>query len=342
MRFAHPEYLYALGLVPLLAVFYMIAFRKKAQALARLGNPELLAKLSRTTSTGRQKGKAVLVVCGLACGLIALARPQMGTRVETVKREGIEVMVALDVSNSMLAEDVKPNRLERAKHAVRSLMSELEGDRIGLVVFAGAAFLQCPMTSDYSAVELFLSGIDTETVGTQGTAVAEAMYTAMRAFGDRQREHKVVILLTDGEDHEEDPVAAAKDLAVQGIRVYVIGIGTPFGEPIPIRDAGDNVAAYKRDASGAVVMSRLDEATLQQIAAETGGAYYRSTLGEEEIETLYAEVSRLDKSEFESREFTQYEERYQYALAFSLFFLCLEALLSDHRRTEGEWLGRFE
>lgn len=342
MRFAQPEYLYALGLVPLLIVFYIVRFRQKAKALALLGNPELLAKLSRTTSIGRQKLKAGLMVCSVTCCLLALARPQFGTKIETIKRQGFEIMVALDVSNSMLAEDVKPNRLIRAKHAIRSLMAQLEGDRIGLVVFAGAAFLQCPMTSDYSALELFLDGVDTETVGTQGTAISEALDVATRTFQQNQREHKIVVLLTDGEDHQDDPITTAKKLSSQGIRVYAIGIGTPFGEPIPIKNTGGRVSGHKRDDAGSVVMSRLDENTLQQIALETEGAYYRSTLGEEEIQAIYHDIAELEKSEFEAKEFTQYEERYQYVLAFALFFFILDTLINDRKVIKSTWMGRFE
>jgi Ca-activated chloride channel family protein len=342
MRFAQPEYLYALGLVPLLIIFYIFRFRQKAIALNRLGNPELLAKLSRTTSIGRQKLKAGLMVCSMACCLAALARPQFGTKIETAKRQGFEIIVALDVSNSMLVEDVKPNRLMRAKHAIRSLMAQLQGDRIGLVVFAGAAFLQCPMTSDYSAMELFLDGVDTETVGTQGTAISEALQTAMKAFQKNRQEHKIVVLITDGEDHQDDPVAVARELSSQGIRVYAVGIGTPFGEPIPIKNVGGRVSGHKRDEAGSVVMSRLDENTLQQIAMETEGTYYRSTLGENEIQAIYDDISELEKTEFESKEYTQYEERYQYILAFTLFFFILDTLINDRKVIKTPWMGRFE
>jgi Ca-activated chloride channel family protein len=329
MRFAQPEYLYALGLVPLLIIFYIFRFRQKAKALNRLGNPELLAKLSRTTSIGRQKLKAGLMVCSMVCCLVALARPQFGTKIETAKRQGFEIIVALDVSNSMLAEDVKPNRLMRAKHAIRSLMAQLQGDRIGLVVFAGAAFLQCPMTSDYSALELFLDGVDTETVGTQGTAISEALQIAMKAFQKNPQEHKIVVLLTDGEDHQDDPVAAARELSSQGIRVYAVGIG-------------GRVSGHKRDEAGSVVMSRLDENTLQQIAMETEGTYYRSTLGEDEIQAIYDDITELEKTEFESKEYTQYEERYQYILAFTLFFFILDTLINDRKAIKTPWMGRFE
>ena len=232
MRFAHPEYLYALGIIPLLVIFYALAFRKKVEAFRRFGNEEILLKLTRTTSFRRQRIKAGLLIASILCCILALARPQMGTRTEIVKREGLEIMVALDVSNSMLAEDIKPSRLERAKHAIGSMVGKLQGDRIGMVVFAGAAFLQCPLTTDYGAINLFLNGVDTETVSTQGTAIGDAIHTAMKAFHQTEQEQKILILLTDGEDHEGDPLQAARDAEAQGIRIYPIGIGTPFVDSV--------------------------------------------------------------------------------------------------------------
>lgn len=332
MRFAQPEYLYALAVAPLLLIFYIVTFRRKALALARFGNPLLLARLSVSVSPLRQKIKVAMLLCGLVCCILALARPQMGTRVEMVKQEGFEIMVALDVSNSMMAEDIQPNRLERAKHAIRTLVSRLKGDRIGLVVFAGAAFLQCPMTSDYGAIELFLSGVDNETVGVQGTEISQALQTALRGFDDKPRDQKVVVLLTDGEGHDDDPVGTARELAKQGIRVYAVGVGTPFGELIPIRDAQGNVVGHRKDGAGSVVMSQLDEVTLQQIAAETNGAYYPSTLGEQEIDDIYSALTQSDKAAFESRQITQYEERYQYLLVFGLLFFFVEAIISDRKK----------
>ena len=342
MRFAHPEILYALGLIPLFLVFYAVVFYYKARAFARFGNRELLLKLTRTTSFRRQRVKAGLMIAGFACCIVALARPQMGTRTEIVKREGLEIIVAMDVSNSMLAEDVPPNRLQRAKHAVESMLGKFQGDRVGLVVFAGSAFLQCPLTSDYSAVRLLLSGVDTETVSTQGTSITDAMHTAMKAFRESQQEQKIMILLTDGEDHEGKPVEAARDAVDQNIRVYPIGIGTSFGEPIPIKNARGKMSGHKRDETGAVVMSRLDEATLEKIASITGGKYYRSTLEERELDQIYTDISELEKAEFEAKEVTHYEERYQLILLCGLVLLSLEALLTDRIKPSQAWAGRFE
>ncbi|MCY4544318.1 MAG: VWA domain-containing protein [Gemmatimonadetes bacterium] len=331
MRFAQPEFLYLLAIAPLLILFFIVRFRHRRDVLMKLGEQALLDRLSRSTVAGRQPVKAALVVLALVCFVLALARPQFGTRSETIRQTGFSVMAALDVSNSMLAEDVRPNRLIRAKYAVRSLVRKLRNDQIGLVVFAGSAFLQCPLTSDYSIVELFLDGIDTRTVGTQGTAISQALQIAGQSFQQDHRGYKAIVLITDGEDHQEDPVAVAADLAAQGVRVYVVGIGTPNGVPIPIMGEDGTVAGHMRDRSGAVVMSRLDESTLRQIAETTGGAYYRASPGGEEMDLVYDTISSLERAEFESREFTQYVERFQYILLFGLLLLVADTVIRDRR-----------
>ena len=335
MRFAQPEFLYLLAVAPLLILFFIVQLRRRREALRQFGEPELVDRLSRSTVAGRLSVKAALALMVLVCFAVALARPQFGTRSETVSQTGFSVMVALDVSNSMLAEDVRPNRLIRAKFAVRSLVRKLRNDRVGLVVFAGSAFLQCPLTSDYSSdysiVELFLDGVDTQTVGTQGTAIAEALQIAGGSFQQDQKGYKAVVLITDGEDHQDDPVAAASDLAAQDVRVYVVGIGTPLGVPIPVMDEDGEVAGHMRNRSGEVVMSRLDESTLRQIAETTGGAYYAASPGGEEMDLVYDTLASLDRAEFESREFTQYVERYQYILFFGLLLLVVDAVVRDRR-----------
>ncbi len=331
MQFAQPEFLYLLAIAPLLILFFAVQFRRRREALRQLGEPELVGRLSRSTAAGRQSVKAALALVTLTCFALALARPQFGTRSETVSQTGFSVMVALDVSNSMMAEDVRPNRLVRAKFAVRSLVRKLRNDRIGLVVFAGSAFLQCPLTSDYSIVELFLDGIDTRTVGTQGTAIAGALRIAGRSFQQSQKGYRAVVLITDGEDHQDDPVAAATELAAQGVRVYVVGIGTPLGVPIPVKGEDGRVEGHMRDRSGEVVMSRLDESALRHIAESTGGAFYLASPGGEEMDLVYDTLASLERAEYESREFTQYVERYQYILSFGLLLLVVNTLIRERR-----------
>ena len=331
MRFAQPEFLYLLAAAPLVILFFIVRFRQRRAVLGRLGEPELLDRLSPSTVAGRQSVKAAFVVLTLVCFSLALARPQFGTRSETVRQTGFSVMVALDVSNSMLAEDIRPNRLIRAKYAVRSLVRKLRNDRIGLVVFAGSAFLQCPLTADYSIVELFLDGVDTQTVGTQGTAIAEALRIAGQSFQQDHKGYKAVVLITDGEDHQDDPAAVAAELAALDVRVYVVGVGTPQGVPIPVKDEDGMVAGHMRDRTGEVVMSRLDESTLRRVAETTGGAYYRASPGGEEMDLVYDTLASLERAEYESREFTQYVERYQYILLFGLAFLVAYSVIRDRR-----------
>ncbi len=335
MQLAQPEFLYLLALIPLLIVFFVVRFRHRRDMLGALGEPALLSRLSPYSAERRQSVKAALVLAALFCFIMALARPQFGTRSETVRQTGFSVMVALDVSNSMLAEDVRPNRLIRAKYAVRSLVQKLRSDQVGLVVFAGSAFLQCPLTTDYSVVELFLEGVDTGTVGTQGTAISEALRIAGRSFQENHRGYKAVVLITDGEDHQEDPAAMARQLAARDVRVYVVGVGAPQGVPIPVKGEDGTVTGHRRDRSGEVVMSRLDESTLRQIAETTGGAYYRVSAAGEEMDLIYDTLASLEQAEYESREFTQYVERFQVILLFGLMFLIADTVIRNRSlRTE--------
>jgi len=342
MRFAYPQYLNLLLLLPVLVVFYVIVFKQKRKALERFGNLELLAKMTATVSRKRQIWKVVLILVGTFFLILTLARPQFGERLQIVKREGIDLIIALDTSLSMLAEDMKPNRLERAKHEIGNLIEKLQGDRVGILAFAGDAFLQCPLTTDYGAARMFLDAMDTDFIPDPGTAIGTAIKKGLDAFVKQERKHKVLLLLTDGEDHVSDPIAAAERAAQEGVRIYPIGLGTRKGEPIPIRDSRGNIQEYKRDSKGEVVMTKLDEATLQKIALLTDGKYYRSTMGESELDKIYEDISKLEKKQFAAKEFTKYEDRYQYFLIFAIILFCLEAILTDRKSAKKRWEGRFE
>jgi len=340
MSFGAPTYFHLLWLLPLLILFYAWAFRRKRRALTLFGNPELMGKMTATTSRTRQVWKTILGILGVLFLVLAAVRPQFGTKLEIARRSGVDIIVVLDTSLSMLTEDIKPNRLERAKQEIRSFIDKLAGDRIGLVAFSGVSFVQCPLTLDYSAAKIFLGVIDTDLIPVPGTAIGAAIRTATKAFNVRERKYKVVVLLTDGEDHTTDPVEAAKKAADEGVRIYTIGLGTRAGELIPVRDARGGVD-YKRDRQGTPVKSRLDEATLEKIALATGGKYYRSTVGEMELDRIYEEISTMEKRELRSKKFTRYEERFQYPLFLAIVAFALEALLSDRRRVRREWQGRF-
>jgi Ca-activated chloride channel family protein len=342
MRFAYPQYLNLLLLLPALVVFYIIVFRQKRRALERFGNLDLVAKITASVSKKRQTLKVFLVLASIFFLIITLARPQFGERLQLMKRRGVDIMIALDTSLSMMAEDIKPSRLERAKHEIAGLIDRLQGDRVGLLGFAGDSFIQCPLTTDYGAAKMFLDAMDINSIPDPGTAIGKAIERSLDAFVKQERKHKVLILLTDGEDHVSDPISAAKKAAEQGVRIYTVGLGTRQGEPIPIKDALGRVGEYKRDSRGEVVMTKLDEETLQKVALQTGGKYYRSTMGEAELDKIYDDISKLEEKDFSTKEFTQYEDRYQYFLIFAIFLLIVEVIVSDRKKVRGLWEGRFE
>ncbi len=344
LRFANPQALYLLLLVPALVVFYAAVFRWKRRAMERFGRIELVQILAASVSRPRQRLKAALVVAAISLMILALARPQVGTRLEEVKREGLDIVVAVDVSRSMLAEDIKPNRLEKAKHELKNFIDHLEGDRIGIVAFAGSAFLQCPLTLDYGAARMFVDILSPDLIRDQGTAIAEAIRTSLKAFDQRERKHKVLILITDGEDHEGKPVEAAKEAAQQGVVIYTIGVGEPQGVPIPIFDEQGRRIGFKKirrpDGSEEIVLSKLDEVTLQKIALETGGKYFRATGGENELQRIFAAISGMEKKQLGSVRFTQFEDRYQILLALALVLLLVEMLIPERRKLGKEWRTR--
>jgi len=291
----------------------------------------LIEKLSLSYSPKKQRRKVDLMLLGVFFLLFSLARPQLGTKLTLMKREGVDIIIAMDVSLSMLAEDIKPNRLEKAKQEINGLISRMKGDRVGLVAFAGVPFVQCPLTLDYSAAKMFLDIIDVNLIPQPGTALGDAVRASIKAFNQKERKYKVLILLTDGEDHDSDPLGAAEEASKEGIRIYTIGIGSVQGEPIPIKDNRGQVTGFKKDKEGSVIVSRLDEVTLQKIALTTGGKYYHATSGEMELDKIYDEISKMEKKELEGKLLTQYEDRYQYFLLLSVVFLTIEFLLSERR-----------
>ena len=341
IKFASIYYGYFLVLAVFLFFFYIYAFHKKKQAMKRFGSLGLIEVLASSTSRRRQIIKAGLMVCVTALLIFALMRPQVGTRLEEVKREGQDIVIALDVSRSMLAEDIKPNRLEKAKHEIAGLIDRLEGDRIGLVAFAGKSFVQCPLTLDYGAAKMFLDIMDTETIPVQGTAISEAIKTSIGVFNRRERKNKILVVITDGEDHESNPLETAKEAKKEGIMIYTVGIGSLQGVPIPASASGD-VKGFKKNKKGEVVISKLDELTLEKIALETNGKYYRATPREAELDKIYEAIAGMDKKELASLQFTQFEERFQYVLLLALFLLVFEMLFSERVTVKREWMGRFK
>jgi Ca-activated chloride channel family protein len=340
-RFGFEEALFGLLLVPLAGAFLWVALRARRRALERFGESPLVRRLAATVSRRGLMARRILLLTALALLVVALARPQFGTRVETVRREGQDIVVAIDVSNSMLAEDIAPNRLEKAKLAVSRLIDRLEGDRIGLVAFAGEAFVQSPLTVDYAAAQLFLNAMDPDLVPVQGTNLGAALAVSLRAFDEEQQQYRVLIVITDGEDHEgeiDEAVARAKE---SGVSIYAVGIGSPSGVPIPDFDAQGRRRGFKRDADGDVVTTKLEETTLRRIADETGGSYSRVTARGNELDELADEIAGTEGRQIEAQQRTQYEERYQLFLGLALALLVVELLVPDRRRPAAEWKGRF-
>lgn len=332
MRLAQIDYLYVLlTLLPLLVIFFWLVLKMKKRAMQRFGNLALMERLALSFSSKKQRWKIVLLLLAVFFLLFSLARPQLGTKLTLMKREGVDIVIAMDCSFSMMAEDFKPSRLEKAKQEVNGLISRLRGDRVGLVAFAGVAFIQCPLTLDYSAAQMFLDIMDSDLIPQPGTAIGDAIGTSVKAFNQKERKYKVLILLTDGEDHDSDPLEAAEEAAAEGIRIYTIGIGSVQGEPIPMRNKRGEITGYKKDEEDNVVVSKLDETTLQKIALTTGGRYYHATSGEMELDKIYDDISKMEKKELEGKLMTQYEDRYQIFLLLSILLLTAEFLISERR-----------
>lgn len=342
LRFAHNEYFSLLLLIPILIGFYYFVFKWKTKALARFGNLDLIKKLSSSTSRGRQITKATMIIGGILFMILAIARPQLGTELEEVQREGVDIFVALDVSLSMLAEDIKPNRLAKAKHEISAFIEILQGDRIGLIAFAGEAFVQCPLTLDYGAAKTFLEIMEPELIPEPGTNLSAAIALAMKSFETQERKYKVLVLITDGEDHGRDVLKAAEAADKDGTVIYTVGIGSPSGVPIPLYDQRGNQKGFKKDRNDEVILTKLDALTLEKIALTTNGKYYQSATGETKLEKIYQEISKMEKKELASMKFSQYEDRFQWVLSLAILLLMLEMVVSERKKTKQEWRGRFE
>lgn len=327
LKFKYPLILHGLWGGFFLILFFIYVFRHKEALMKRFGHLDMVKRMLPGYSKKRAVWKAILFVLTYVFLVVAMADPQIGTRLEEVKREGVDIIIALDVSLSMKAEDVAPNRLAKAKHEIARMIDILQGDRIGLVAFAGMAHMHCPLTLDYAAAKLFLRMMDTDLIPQPGTAIGSAIQTAIKGFNQKERKHKVLILITDGEDHETEPVKMAEEAAKEGIVIYTIGLGSPQGVPIPVYDRYGNPAGFKKDRRGNVVTTKLDVTTLQKIAFITDGKYYISTSGEAELEEIYDEINKIEKKELTSRQFSQYEDRFQIFILISVLLFLIETFL---------------
>lgn len=333
MDWAYPERWIWFWLLPALGAFWISAFRRRRNALTRFAEAPLLAELARLVDWSARRLKAIVLTAGVGLLLLALVGPQWGFQWQQVTRRGVDIVIALDVSKSMLAEDVKPSRLERAKLAIKELIPLLQGDRVGLVVFAGTSFLQCPLTVDYGAFSMMLDHVTPDAIPQGGTNLTHAIRASLKAMGSSSSESRAMVLITDGEDHQSDPVNAAKEAAKAGVKIVCIGIGTTEGELIPMTDA-EGHQTFLKDREGRTVKSRLNESMLQQVALSTGGSYVRATATSFGLDVIYRErISKLEQQQSESVMRKRAQPRFQWPLALAMILLAMEPLLSDRRKT---------
>lgn len=326
-RFEEPAYLYLLLVLPLLAAFYLFSNYRKRKAIRKFGDPVLMAQLMPDVSKYRPDIKFGIVFIALGFFAFLLARPQFGSKLETVKRQGIEVVIALDISNSMLAEDVQPNRLQKAKRLVAQLVDKMQNDKVGMIVFAGDAFTQLPITNDYISAKMFLETIDPSLISKQGTAIAAAIQLATRSFTPQEGVGRTIILITDGENHEGGVSEAIKAATDKGIQVNVLGVGNPDGAPIPVEGTND----YRRDSKGNVIITHLNEQMCQEIAKAGHGIYVRVDNTNNAQRAISKEVDKMAKADIETQVYTEYNEQFQFIAWAILLLLAIEMLILERK-----------
>lgn len=330
-RFAHPEYLYALYLIPLMVLVFWYFEKKKKKTLESFADKKLHSVIISSFSGFKDKIKFGILIFSILLLIVAAANPQVGTRIQEVKQAGIDVYICLDVSLSMEAQDIKPSRLEKAKYEIANLINKLRGDRIGLIVFAGAAYVQFPLTTDYSAANLFLNAVDVESVPQPGTAIATAIDQAAESFDNKESTQKVIVVITDGEDHEGDINKSVSNATEKGIKIYTIGLGSTDGVPIPVYNDSGQQVGFKKDNKGNTVLTKLDISTLQQIASGGGGKFFHGQNNQDELDLIYKDLSALQKTEYGVKKVTDYEDRFYYFLAPAIILLLLEFFMTERK-----------
>ncbi len=330
-RFANPEYLYGLYFIPVLILAFWYWMRNKNKLIDRFAEKKMQAILIPAYSKGKSIIRFGIIVLSIIFLLIAAADPQIGTKIENVKMSGIDIYILLDVSLSMQAQDIQPSRLEKAKFEVSNLIHKLRGDRIGLIVFAGEPFVQFPLTTDYSAANLFLSAANTSSVPDQGTAIAAAINLATKSFGNSSKAEKVIVIFTDGEDHEGNIQAAIDNAKKHNIKIYTIGLGSTNGAPIPLYNGQGQQIGFKKDDNGNIVLTKMEPSTLQKIASETGGQFFQAANGRDELDIIYSDLNKIKKTEFGEKQVTDYEDRFYYFLAPAIILLLLEFFMSERK-----------
>lgn len=326
------KYFWLLLIIPVLVLFYIFLILWKKKKQKQFARPGMLSLLSPDRSSFKSWLKFIVVIFALGALILALVNPKIGTKLETVTREGVDIVFALDVSKSMEAEDIAPNRLEKSKQLVTQIVNQLGSDRIGLIGYAGSAFPQLPITTDYASAKMFLQGMNTDMVSSQGTAISEAIKLATTYFNEEDATSKVLIILSDGEDHAGAAVELAREAAEKGIRIITIGIGTEQGGPIPIEQNGV-VQSYKKDQAGNTVITRLDEETLLEIAEAGNGAYISGTVTSEVTDQIKETLQTLDQTEFEEKQFADFQSQFQWFLGLAILLLLLDVFMLERKTT---------
>lgn len=328
MNFSHTWILHFLWLVPITALLFIVYSRQRTRAMERFAEPELLDRLTGDIRRGRRIIRSAFLLATLGLMLLALAGPRWGSHYQEVSQKGVDIMIVLDVSSSMLVSDVKPDRLERARREISDFIQVVQGDRVGLVAFSGAAFIQCPLTLDYGALSMFLNALRPDLIPVPGTDLGAAIERAISSFDKKSETDRVILLITDGEDNENKGLQAAREAAKRGIKIFVFGIGDPSGGPVP---AGEGKGGFKKDKDGNLILSKLDEEGLSEIASITGGSYIRSVAGDLDLDLLYFEGirSRTEAATLKSGKIKVYEERFAIFVIAAFLFLLLEGLIGE-------------
>lgn len=332
MQFFRPEWFWAFWFVLVVfALFFWAAWKKKKYAI-NFAQPETLSVLAASHSSTKERLKKALTLCSMAILVLTIAQPQWGETKKEIRRKGVEIIFLVDTSLSMLAEDIAPSRIEKAKLEMKSFLRKLKGDRLGIVTFAGSGFVQSPLTLDYDAFLLFANSLRVGYIPDVGTSLSEAIRTAVKAFPETKKKHQTVVLLSDGEHQEGDVLSAIETAKEAQIRIYTIGLGTSEGAPIPLRSEDNKVSGYKKDRTGEIVITKLNESLLQKIAEETGGLYLAATPGEEEIDWIHDHMEDLEQKQFKQRLIVEREDHFQSFLGGAILLLFLDMLIGEAKR----------
>ena len=331
LRYDNIDFLYFLALIPLIAIGLYFYNRWQKKSIEKFGDENLVTELMQNHSKARKNIKNTLFIFSIAFLIIGISNPQIGTKMEEVKREGVDLMIAIDLSHSMMAQDIKPNRLERAKQAISRLIDKLEGDRIGLVVFAGEAYVQLPITTDYSAAKLFLSTVNTSIIPTQGTKIGNAIDLCIKSFDQENNQNKAIIIITDGENHDEEAISSAKIAQEQNIYIHTLGMGLTKGGPIPIYNKYGRTSEFRKDGEGNIIITKLNETILKEIAQAGMGTYIRANNSKSGLSVLFDEINKMEKKEIGTMIFTNYKDRFQIFIGISLILLILNLIILQRK-----------